>query len=265
MHNTRSDTAANTNNDSTTLRRLARALAAAGLMVAGIGLIPHAAGATTSPTEDPRATVVSGNVTTCAAVGYGSDLQLGADSSSGGTANDIVVTNNGTYLQVSNSGTYLIDVIIVKGGDAYNVYPGTVTSNLRGPLNDGGNIPAIGHWFLCYHAGEATTTTTAPTTTTTAPTTTTTAPATTTTTEPATTTTTEPATTTTTDPATTTTTDPATTTTSAQAKAETVNQSGTLPVTGSNETMPLIALGLLLIVTGGLMARKATVISARRD
>ena len=229
MHNTRSDTAANTNNDSTTLRRLARALAAAGLMVAGIGLIPHAAGATTSPTEDPRATVVSGNVTTCAAVGYGSDLQLGADSSSGGTANDIVVTNNGTYLQVSNSGTYLIDVIIVKGGDAYNVYPGTVTSNLRGPLNDGGNIPAIGHWFLCYHAGEATTTTT------------------------------DPATTTTTDPATT------TSTTSAQAKAETVNQSGTLPVTGSNETMPLIALGLLLIVTGGLMARKATVISARRD
>jgi hypothetical protein len=39
------------------------------------------------------------------------------------------------------------------------------------PLNNGGNVPAISHWFLCYHgtATPTTTTTKATTTTTAAP------------------------------------------------------------------------------------------------
>ena len=236
MHNKRSGAAATANTNSATFRRLARALAAVGVILAGIGVIPPAASATPTPIEDPRATVVAGNVTTCSAVGYASDLQLGADSSSGGSASDIVVTNDGIYLQVTNGGTYVIDVVIVKGGPAYNVYPGTVTSNLRSPVNGGGSIPAISHWFLCYHAGD-------------------------------------PATTTTTgDPATTTTTsnvgglnDSATNPVVAQTQAARTSASATLPVTGSNEALPLVALGLLLIVAGGLAARKAAAISSRSE
>jgi hypothetical protein len=49
--------------------------------------------------------------------------------------------------------------VIVKGGPASNVYanpsvlPPTLGADQHyiSPLNGGGNVPTIGHWFVCYH------------------------------------------------------------------------------------------------------------------
>ena len=52
----------------------------------------------------------------------------------------------------------VIDAVVVKGGNGYNVYedPTFLPPALQppqhyiSPFNNGGNIPAISHWFLCY-------------------------------------------------------------------------------------------------------------------
>ena len=54
----------------------------------------------------------------------------------------------------------VIDAVVVKGGNGYNVY--LPTSNVfpaypgpyMAPLNGGGNVPAFSHWFVCYHNGD---------------------------------------------------------------------------------------------------------------
>jgi hypothetical protein len=63
----------------------------------------------------------------------------------------------------------VIDAVVVKGGPAYNVYlpdpPGsgstagshvfpTYPGPYIAPLNAGGNVPALSHWFVCYHGGD---------------------------------------------------------------------------------------------------------------
>jgi hypothetical protein len=122
------------------------------------GVVAHAASNPPPPSGDPRATSVSGNAVTCANAGFANDTQLGADNSSGNSGNGFTVTSDGQNLSVSTvpAGT-TIDVLIVKGGDAYNVYPsGTFTTlpanGLHAPLvgNPPKNIPTISHWFLCY-------------------------------------------------------------------------------------------------------------------
>ncbi len=143
----------------------------------GLAVPAHATGA-----EDPRATIVEGNATTCAAVGFSDDTILSGDNADSNSADGITVTGqaNKQYIDVTvdANSNVVLDVIVVKGGPNYNVYPGTVRDNLRSPLNGGGNIPAISHWFICYHAGtvETTTTTTTVVTTTTVPVVTTTVP-----------------------------------------------------------------------------------------
>lgn len=39
---------------------------------------------------------------------------------------------------------------VVKGGDAFAVYPPGETSDLSAPLNGGEQVPTISHWFICY-------------------------------------------------------------------------------------------------------------------
>ncbi|WP_306748869.1 LPXTG cell wall anchor domain-containing protein [Saccharothrix yanglingensis] len=110
-------------------------------------------------------------------------------------------TSDGTYLDViALPEGFTITGVVVKGGDAYNVYPNLGDlpwADLHAPLNNGGNVPEISHWFACLSERTTTTTTTAPTTTTagstTATTTTTTTAAAGTTTDVAGTTTTTPA------------------------------------------------------------------------
>jgi hypothetical protein len=54
----------------------------------------------------------------------------------------------------------VIDAVVVKGGPAYNVYsspaslPPTLAADQHyiSPLNPGGRVPALSHWFICYHS-----------------------------------------------------------------------------------------------------------------
>jgi hypothetical protein len=94
---------------------------------------------------------------TCADVGFPADTQFGSDDSSGKTGSGFTVTSDGQNLSVSAvPDNTTIDVLIVKGGDAYNVYPsGTFTSlpaiGLHAPLvGTVQNVGTISHWFLCY-------------------------------------------------------------------------------------------------------------------
>jgi uncharacterized repeat protein (TIGR01451 family) len=121
--------------------------------------------------SDNRATYYAGNVTTCAGIGLASDTQLGSDSN--GNASDpnvagVVKTNAGLVqpgvgeeVDITTTGaTVVVDAVMVKGGDGYNVYsnptylPPTLQPDQHyiSPLNNGGNVPTISHWFVCYHA-----------------------------------------------------------------------------------------------------------------
>jgi hypothetical protein len=167
--------------------------------------------------SDARATFVEGNATTCGEVGFGADVQDGSSSNS--SASDANVagtvktnagpthTGEGQELDVAiTGGNVVIDAVVVKGSDAYNLYtsssvlPPALTPDQHyiPPFNGGGNIGVISHWFVCYHLESPTTTTTSSTTTSTStsstttsrtiPTTTTSSSTTTSTTIPATTT-----------------------------------------------------------------------------
>lgn len=146
--------------------RFAKRAAVPALAIALVlGVVASPVGAAS---QDTRATPESGNVTTCAQVGFASDTQVG--STSDGNASDTnvsgTVSNNGEDLDVtiSSAGTnagVVIDAIVVKGGDNYNLYtnqqylPPQLASdqNYDSPPNGGGNIPTISHWFVCYNTG----------------------------------------------------------------------------------------------------------------
>jgi hypothetical protein len=88
------------------------------------------------------------------------------------------VDGSNTYVTVTGipQGETLVGVV-VKGGDAYNVYlpdkfSGFPWTELHSPINNGGNVPTISHWFACVSGTPTTTTTVPATTTTTAATTT---------------------------------------------------------------------------------------------
>jgi hypothetical protein len=120
--------------------------------------------------SDPRATFVVGNVTTCAEVGFASDTQIGsgtnasaADANVSGTVKanaGAVQPGRGQELDVTIIGAnVVIDAVVVKGGPGFNVYsapaflPPALSPDQHyiAPLNGGGNVPDIGHWFVCYH------------------------------------------------------------------------------------------------------------------
>jgi hypothetical protein len=119
--------------------------------------------------SDPRATFFSGNATTCAQVGYPDAVQIGADDSNDASDQFVEGTTTGIdpdmlQVEITAEGTaaaVVIDAVVVKGGDGYNVYeapfvPPTLPSpqNYISPENNGGNIANIGHWFVCYSFGE---------------------------------------------------------------------------------------------------------------
>jgi len=122
--------------------------------------------------SDARATFVPGNVTTCAGAGFPGTIQVGADGNS--PANDANVSGTpapntgpiqpgqGEEVDVAVTGVgVIIDAVVVKGGPAYNLYanptflPPTLPppQHYISPLNGGGNVPDLSHWFICYHLG----------------------------------------------------------------------------------------------------------------
>ncbi len=139
------------------------------MLFTAFGLVSSTS-ATTNPVE------FDGNATTCADVGLN-----GSDFFEGSTTSGQTVTARFTATVTSNQFVTISAVadgvtfqaIVVKGGDGYNVYNPRV-ANMQSPLNGGGNVPALSHWYACntYVPPVPTTTTIAPTTTTIAPTTT---------------------------------------------------------------------------------------------
>jgi uncharacterized repeat protein (TIGR01451 family) len=138
--------------------------------LAGVGVVLSGPAAWADSPSDPRASFVAGNVTTCGGVGLGSDTQLGSDSNNSASDNNVsgvVKTNAGSVqpgqgqeVDVSlTNPNVVIDVAMVKGGNGYNLYTnGTYLPPALGPdqhyispLNNGGNVPTISHWFVCYH------------------------------------------------------------------------------------------------------------------
>jgi len=186
---------------------------------------------------DSRATAHAGNATTCAEAGLP------------GTTVTLPSTEDPThtFLTISNSDIPAGDTllaVVVKGGPAYNVYQGlSEWTLLHSPLDPGGNIPTISHWFACVtkaNNGGGGPTTTYPTT----------APPTSTSVMPRTTAPGESSSTS--APATTTTTAPGATTTvvGASPTSTSTTGSGSLPSTGFGNSW-LIWVGVLLLLVGG--------------
>jgi hypothetical protein len=127
------------------------------------GEIAASAATTSTPTSgDQRATAYPGNIhdgktSACSQLGFDSDTEVGVDSSAGYSTGDYSVTSDGSNLTVSAlPADTQVDVLVVKGGDAYNVYPGSVftslpVSGLHAPMvgEAQDNVPTISHWFLC--------------------------------------------------------------------------------------------------------------------
>ncbi|EID55266.1 hypothetical protein [Saccharomonospora xinjiangensis] len=110
--------------------------------------------------QDPRAEVHDGNAVDCEDFGGGILVKVGDDEK----IENVALTYEGgvpgqdQYLTITEVPSGIdVTAIVVKGGDGYNVYvPGardlleTVPwADLRAPLNNGGNIPAISHWYAC--------------------------------------------------------------------------------------------------------------------
>ncbi|MFF5987774.1 hypothetical protein [Prauserella flavalba] len=156
---------------SVTKRLPLRALAVATL-TAGL-FLGSAVSAVATEHEDPRAESFEGNAVTCEDAGLDGDLIDKGDLTftGGKEEQDQYVTITDVADGITVTG------IVVKGGDNYNVYvPGEKGlsetppwEELRSPLNNGGQVPQISHWYVC---GTETTTTTTSTTTSTTETTT---------------------------------------------------------------------------------------------
>lgn len=167
--------------------RLRAAVLAAPLAV-GLAL----AGATAAHAtyeNDPRATehVYDDNAKTCADASLGGEVIAEVDGEGGDDSSNFVISPDENEGGDLNEDQYLsilgvkpgvtVTGIVVKGGNGYNVYiPGEkeLSENppwmkLYAPLNDGGNIPQISHWYACGEVEEQPTST--PTTPTTPPTT----------------------------------------------------------------------------------------------
>jgi hypothetical protein len=118
-----------------------------------------------SPSDPERARFVGGNATQCAHAGRAGDVQLKGDA---GSARDPfvrgTVTGSGpTRLQVEitdagREAGVVIQAVVVKGSDGHNIYDRSdvlpprleAPQNYISPLNRGGNIADISHWFVCY-------------------------------------------------------------------------------------------------------------------
>ena len=148
---------------------LSRFLVTAIVVAAGVvGMALPAAGAVAPPSatpSDPRAQLVQGNVTTCAQLGLDGSSRMGAERWF--DASDAYVTTTSRdqrYIDVSITPAgvlagVVIDAVVVKGGDGYNLYTDPsvlppalgVPQGYHSPSVGSGNIPQISHWFVCYH------------------------------------------------------------------------------------------------------------------
>jgi hypothetical protein len=144
------------------------ALRLAGAAMITLAVAPWLGGGSASAEEppasgDPRATSFNGNVVDCAGAGLaGSVIAV--------TSTEDATNVNITAIPAGNT----VTGVVVKGGDAYNVYlPGALGTlpwlNLHAPLNPNAEPAGISHWFVCATPTPPTTPPTTPATVTTTP------------------------------------------------------------------------------------------------
>jgi hypothetical protein len=146
---------------------------AAGWVVAALGTPALAQPDLRAFQSDPRAQFFAGNVTTCGQLRFADSIQMGSDSNT--SAADTLVSgtvkaNAGTIqpgvgqevnVAINSGPPVVIDAAVVKGSNGYNVYstPAVLPPALApdqhyiSPFTNGGNVPTISHWFVCYHLG----------------------------------------------------------------------------------------------------------------
>ena len=226
------------------ISKVAAVLVGAGAVFAALGLL---VGPTATAITNPVAH--DGNGTTCAQVGFPGSVQYNGSivTSVDVTALFTATVVGNKYVSISNIASGVVfQAVVLKGGNGYNVYNPPVAS-MRSPLNNGGNVPDLSHWFACTTTAPVVTTTTAPVVTTT------TVPVVTTTTVPVVTTTTEFA-----SEAPTTTVGATSTTTDVASEAP---PTSSLPSTGGADGR-LLVLGAFLVAVGSviqLVSRRSTV------
>lgn len=123
-----------------------------------------------STPSDDRATFVEGNVAHCSDAGYPDSVQIYGEGNE--DAGDAFVQGTGygsspTKLQVeiTPAGTtagVVIDAVVVKGGDAANIYKSpnvppqlAAPQDYISPTNNGGNVADISHYLICYHIDDS--------------------------------------------------------------------------------------------------------------
>jgi hypothetical protein len=149
-----------------TLRARVVGAVSAVALVAGLTVALTAGSAGAASPSDPRADFHSGNVVNCGQIGLPDDTLAfanGTGSIDDGNVSGVVV--NGTTVNVDDPAPgVVIHAVVVKGGPAYNVYstnsgtpPGNhvppaedLPTEYISPLNGGGNVPTVSHWFICY-------------------------------------------------------------------------------------------------------------------
>lgn len=117
-----------------------------------------------SPSDD-RARFVGGNATSCEDVGRPpGDVQLKGPGARPASDSFVEGTVDGqrrlqvTITAAGRAAGVVIRAVVVKGSDGHNVYERRAVlppdlgppQNYVPPLNGGGNIPVISHWFVCY-------------------------------------------------------------------------------------------------------------------
>ena len=116
------------------------------------------AGADTSPVSgDDRATAYPGNAVTCEDAGLAGEILEDVEYFMNVEETHVVIVSVPEGFEVTGT--------VIKGGNAYNVYGPGDRIGLHAPLNDGGQIPQISHWYVCGQPPGTTTTTTTTTTT----------------------------------------------------------------------------------------------------
>jgi hypothetical protein len=157
----------------------ARVAGLVGVVALAIGMTVAFTGvAVADSASDNRAEFFdAANATTCSDVGFADSTFVGANANSPASDSNVsgvvktnagsIHTGQGEEVDVTILGTnVVIDAVVVKGGNGYNVYsnsavlPPTLQPDQHyiSPFNNGGNVPAVSHWFVCYHTSEEPTT-----------------------------------------------------------------------------------------------------------
>jgi hypothetical protein len=152
-------------------RSLWRSRSRAGMaLAAAAGTVLLASAGYAAQPSDPRATFHDGNVVTCDQIGLPAEFQLSSPSNNNSSdtflAGTVVPLTQGDALNVAitaagTAADVVVDAVVVKGSNGYNEYSNPAVlppaleppQNYISPLTNGGNIPTISHWFVCYHFG----------------------------------------------------------------------------------------------------------------